>query len=215
MNSARATGDYIIAELESVRREKNSAKFEENLSKAKRDIRNRLRSVGDELDPVDNSKNEDYVLPRKLKKGDTVIHKTLSTSGTVLGEPDKNGNVEVQMGIIRSRVNISDLILDEKNKVTIQNSGSITKYSQKSSRTFSPTLDVRGYLADEACSAVDEYIDEATVASVKSVTVLHGKGTGALRTAVWNMLKRDKRVKSYRAGMYGEGDYGVTVIELK
>lgn len=214
LNSARATGDYIIAELESVRREKNSAKFEENLARAKRDVRDRLRSASDELDPVSDSKDTDYVLPRKLKKGDSVIHKTLSTKGTVLSEVDKSGNVEVQMGIIRSRVNISDLILDESEKVTVQNSGSVSKYSAGISRSFSPTLDVRGYLADDACSAVDTYLDDATVAGVKSVTVLHGKGTGALRNAIWNMLKRDKRVKIYRAGMYGEGDYGVTVIEL-
>ena len=215
LDSARATGDYIIEELEKVRKKQNTKDFEENLANAKRAVRNRLRQASDELDPVDESKVENYVLPRELKKGDTVIHKSLGTSGTLLADPDKNGNVEVQMGIIRSRLNIKDLMLDESEKISVQGKGTVKKYMANVGASFSPNLDVRGQLAEDACIAVDKYIDEALLASVKLITVIHGKGTGALRTAIWNMLKRDKRIKSYRAGQYGEGDYGVTVIELK
>lgn len=215
LDSARATGDYIIEELEKVRKKQNTKDFEENLANAKRAVRNRLRQASDELDPVDESKVENYVLPRELKKGDTVIHKSLGTSGTLLADPDKNGNVEVQMGIIRSRLNIKDLMLDESEKNSVQGKGTVKKYMANVGASFSPNLDVRGQLAEDACIAVDKYIDEALLASVKLITVIHGKGTGALRTAIWNMLKRDKRIKSYRAGQYGEGDYGVTVIELK
>ena len=215
LDSARATGDYIIEELEKVRKKQNTKDFEENLANAKRAVRNRLRQASDELDPVDESIVENYVLPRELKKGDTVIHKSLGTSGTLLADPDKNGNVEVQMGIIRSRLNIKDLMLDESEKISVQGKGTVKKYMANVGASFSPNLDVRGQLAEDACIAVDKYIDEALLASVKLITVIHGKGTGALRTAIWNMLKRDKRIKSYRAGQYGEGDYGVTVIELK
>lgn len=215
LDSARATGDYIIAELEEVKKKRDAKGFEESLSNAKRAVRARLRAESDMLDPVDEKLIDDYVLPRALKKGDTVVHKTLGTSGTVLADPDKNGNVEVQMGIIRSRMNSKDLMLDESEKVTVKGSGSVKKFSASVSRSFSPSLDVRGSLADEACDAVDKYIDDAQIASVKLITVIHGKGTGALRSAIWKKLKGDKRVKSFRAGQYGEGDYGVTVIELK
>ena len=83
------------------------------------------------------------------------------------------------------------------------------------SRNFKPELDVRGQTGDDAWFMVDKYLDEANVASIHSVTIIHGKGTGALRTALWNCLKKDPRVASFRAGTYGEGDYGVTVVELK
>lgn len=213
--SARATADYIINELEEVRRNKNSADFDKRLSDAKRSVRQRLREADDTLNPVDSGAAENYVLPRELKKGDTVIHKTLGTKGTLLEDPDKKGNVEVQMGIIKSRVNVSALMLDETAKVSVNSQKGTKGYTASVSRSFSPTLDVRGNTGDDAWFTLDKYLDEANVASVKSVTVIHGKGTGALRAALWKNLKTDKRVKSFRAGQYGEGDYGVTVIELK
>ncbi len=215
LKGARATSDYIISELEKIRRERNSSDFEKKLSEAKRAVRQRLREAGDEIDPVDTEYAADYVLPRPLKKGDSVIHKTLGTKGTLLSEPDKSGIVEIQMGIIRSRVNVSDLILDEKNSAEEKTKKNASSYSAALTRSLSPELDVRGEIGEDAWLAVDKYLDEATVASLKSVTVIHGKGTGALRAAIWKRLKNDKRVKSFRAGQYGEGDHGVTVIELK
>ena len=144
-----------------------------------------------------------------------MIHKTLGSSGTVLSDPDKNGNVEVQMGIIRSRVSVNDLVLDESENKKNADKAKSKMFSVKASRGFSISLDVRGQTGEEAWIDVDKYLDEAQMASVKSVTIIHGKGTGALRNHLWKMLKSDKRVKSFRAGQYGEGDYGVTVVELK
>lgn len=213
--STRATADYIINELEEVRRNKNASDFDKKLSDAKRAVRQRLRETDDTLNPVDNNNTADYVLPRELKKGDAVIHKTLGTSGVLLDDPDKKGNVEVQMGIIKSRVNVSSLMLDESVKVSVNSQKGTKGYTASVSRSFSPNLDVRGFTGDDAWFTIDKYLDEANVASVKSVTVIHGKGTGALRAAIWKYLKSDKRVKSFRAGQYGEGDYGVTVIDLK
>ncbi len=213
--STRATADYIINELEEVRRNKNAKDFDSKLSEAKRAVKARLRAADDDLDPVDVRAIKDYVLPRALKKGDAVVHKTLGTKGVLLDDPDKKGNVEVQMGIIKSRVNISALMLDETEKVSVNSQKGTKGYTASVSRSFSPTLDVRGETGDDAWFILDKYLDEANIASVKSVTVIHGKGTGALRAALWKNLKVDKRVKSFRAGQYGEGDYGVTVIDLK
>ena len=213
--SARATGDYIISELEEVRRSQNSSDYGKKLDEAKRAVRARLRETDDEINPIGTQTDKDYVLPRELKKGDSIIHRTLGTKGTVLSAPDKNGNVEVQMGIIKSRVNVSDLMLDESSGVSVGKNKSVKSYSASVSRSFSPTLDVRGETGEDAWLTLDKYIDEANIASIKSVTVIHGKGTGALRAALWKKLKSDKRVKAFRAGQYGEGDYGVTVIDLK
>ncbi|MBQ7669519.1 MAG: endonuclease MutS2 [Clostridia bacterium] len=215
LDGARATSDYILAELDEIKRNRSSSDFEERLAKAKRDIRSKLREASDVIDPVSDPSFDDYVLPRPLKKGDVVIHKTLGSKGTVLSDPDKNGNVEVQMGIIKSRVSSDDLILDDSEKVSVGDGKSVKSYTASVSKGFSINLDVRGQNGDEAWLEIDKYLDEAQMASVKSVTVIHGKGTGALRSHIWKMLKGDKRVKSYRAGQYGEGDYGVTVIDLK
>jgi DNA mismatch repair protein MutS2 len=91
----------------------------------------------------------------------------------------------------------------------------VSTFRKEVSSSFRPECDVRGMTSEEAKFVVDKFLDEATVASVKSVTVIHGKGTGALRSGLWQFFKSDKRVSGFRAGQYGEGDYGVTVVELK
>ncbi|MBR6917938.1 MAG: Smr/MutS family protein, partial [Clostridia bacterium] len=214
IDGARATSDYIIAELDKLKRERDSGNFNENLSRAKREIKSMLREAGDMIDPVEETDFDGYVLPRKLVKGDRVIHKTLGTKGVVISDPDKSGNVEVQMGSIKSRVSSDDLALDETVPAK-DNSPKSRGISTSVTRSFNLSLDVRGQTGDEAWLEVDKYLDDAALASVKSVTIIHGKGTGALRIHLWKMLKGDKRVKSFRAGQYGEGDYGVTVVELK
>lgn len=215
LDGARVTSDYILAELDEIKRNRDASDFDDRLARAKREIRAKLREESDIVDPVTDTSYDDYVLPRALKKGDAVIHKTLGSKGTVLSDPDKSGNVEVQMGIIKSRVSSADLILDDSEKVSIGKGKSVKNYTASVSMNFSISLDVRGRNGDEAWLEIDKYLDEAQMASVKSVTVIHGKGTGALRNHIWKMLKGDRRVKSYRAGQYGEGDYGVTVIDLK
>jgi DNA mismatch repair protein MutS2 len=122
----------------------------------------------------------------------------------------------VQMGILKTKLNVSQLKLVEGATVTENGKKSAARtYRQAVTKSFKPELDVRGMIGDDACFMVDRYLDDAFIAQIYSVTVIHGKGTGALRAAIWNFLKKDKRVESYRAGQYGEGDFGVTVIELK
>ena len=119
------------------------------------------------------------------------------------------------MGTVKTRANVKDLRLVEVIKDVKKKKSQSPSNKISVSRSFVPQCDVRGMTSEEACLVVDKYIDEATVASVKVVTVIHGKGTGALRSGLWQYFKADKRVKSFRAGQYGEGDYGVTVVELK
>lgn len=214
INSARSTADYIYAELDKIKKQKDKENFSENLIKSRRDIKDKIKKADDSIGYTET--DEDYILPRPLKKGDEIIHRKLGTSGVLLDDPDKNGNCTVQMGIVKSKVNISQLKLDEKSKLTVgHKKEKVSSYRAIVSRSFKPEIDLRGQIGDDAWFMVDKYLDEANVAGVKSVTLIHGKGTGALRRAIWNELKADVRVESYRAGLYGEGDSGVTIVELK
>lgn len=214
VDSARATGDYIMKQLDEAKKAQDKENFGEVLQRSKKNIKGEVRSYLEK----NREKEEDdgYVLPRPLKKGDDVEHRTLGTKGTLLEDPDKKGNVTVQMGILKTKFNISQLkLLDSVSVGEKGKPGSEKAYRASVSRNFKPELDVRGMTGEDACFTVDKYLDEAIVARIFSVTVIHGKGTGALRSAIWSRLKSDKRVESFRAGQYGEGDYGVTIVDLK
>jgi len=210
LDGARATSEYVFAELDAAKK----AQSADATANAKKDIRRTVREYDDKLNPVEKSEDDGYVLPRPLKKGDNVIHRNIGVAGVLLEDPDKNGNVTVRMGAAKTRANIKDLKLIEDNSNQKKKDPQST-YRATVSRNFKPELDIRGMLGDDGCFMVDKYLDEANVAGIKSVTIIHGKGTGALRAAVWKFLKSDRRVASFRAGQYGEGDYGVTVVELK
>ncbi len=214
VDSARATGDFILKQLDDAKKAQDKKNFGEVLQSSKKNIRNEVKSYMDKN--REEPEDDGYVLPRPLRKGDDVEHRTLGTRGTLLEDPDKKGNVTVQMGILKTKFNVSQLKpLDSVSVGTKEKTGSEKAYRAAVSRSFKPELDVRGMLGEDACYTVDKYIDEAIVAHVYSVTVIHGKGTGALRSAIWAFLKGDKRIESFRAGQYGEGDYGVTVIDIK
>ena len=215
IDSARATSDYIMKQLDEAKKAKDAENFGDKIAQSKKNIKSEVKNYRLSNEEKDD-KDDGYVLPRDLKKGDDVIHRTLGTTGTLLEDPDKKGNVTVQMGILKTKLNVSQLKLVESTTITQNGKKSpASTYRQAVSKTFKPELDVRGMIGDDACFMVDRYLDDAYIAQIYSVTVIHGKGTGALRQAIWNFIKKDKRVASYRAGQYGEGDYGVTVIELK
>ena len=118
---------------------------------------------------------------------------------------------------MQTRVNIKDLRLKE-NEATVTSGDKKVKastYTVSRTTTFRDEIDLRGMNGDEAWLAVDKYIDEAMLANVRTVRLIHGKGTGALKAALWKFLKGDKRISSFRIGQFGEGDGGVTVLELK
>ena len=139
----------------------------------------------------------------------------IDKKATVLSLPDKSGQVEVQAGIIRTRVAVSNLRLIEAKK-TPQKQGSVARsMTSRMERTAETDLDLRGMASDEGLLEVDRFIDNAVMAGVPAVTIIHGKGTGVLRAAVQQHLRRHPSVKSFRLGTYGEGESGVTIVELK
>ena len=156
--------------------------------------------------------------PEKLQAGDRVYVISFDQSGTAIAAPDRSGEVMVQMGIIKVKVPLAELMLDDKpvkeKQQNIQNRFS-SQVRAKKSQFISAEVDCRGQMVEEALGNVDKYLDDAYLSGLKQVTIIHGKGTGALRSAVQIYLRTNPHVKSFRPGVYGEGEMGVTVVELK
>lgn len=210
---ARTRGqiDAMLNEMEELKKQKNKALTAEQKAK----LKSGLRALENEADPVRKKDEEAYVLPRPLKKGDPVLIYDIDKKGTVLQPPDKDGKTAlVQAGIIQTRVPVSNLrLLNEKPVKKPQ--GSVTRSVNRANVRAAMELDVRGQTSDEALMNVDQFIDSAVLAGINMLTIIHGKGTGALRAAVQQHLKRHPNVKSFRLGTFGEGEAGVTIVELK
>ena len=217
VDSAKLSSDFIMEQMDKLHKQRESERLGQELAQARREIREHLRVHSDDYDPVVHRKAENYVLPRALKRGDEVYVVSLDKTGYLLDDPDRSGKVMAQIGIIKTKVAVSDLQLVE-NETKVKIGGKEKKLSQVKvtvNRDFRGEVDLRGKTGDEAWSVVDKYFDDAAIAGFHTVRLIHGKGTGALKNALWEYLRRDGRVKSFRIGQFGEGDGGVTVVELK
>lgn len=202
---------------------RNFRKFgKENISAAEMEReRERLRLKMKETAAADTlpaPKPKKAYKPGDFKLGESVRVLSMNLTGTINSVPDSRGNVTVQMGILRSQVNISDLeILEEPSEYTAKNMRQTSKGRLKMSKSLSvrPEINLLGKTVDEAVSELDKYLDDAILSHLDTVRVVHGKGTGALRKGIHQYLRRQKHVKSYRLGEFGEGDAGVTIVELK
>ncbi|NLB91334.1 MAG: endonuclease MutS2 [Clostridiales bacterium] len=152
--------------------------------------------------------------PKDLRPGEQVEIVHLNTKGTVITKPDDKGEVQVQAGILKLNTHISQLRRVKENPKSTKGS-QVSAFTGTAQRTVSMELDVRGRAVDEAINEIDMYLDEALLASLREVSIIHGKGTGTLRAGIHDHLRRHPQVKSYRLGIYGEGETGVTVVTLK
>ena len=221
LESARASSEFIFKQLEELRKQEDKEKRNAMMISAREAIRERMRESEGllaDVDVRDISLDDDYVLPRPLKVGDTVYLTTIGKEGVVTALADKKGMISVTSGILKAKVTEDKIRLIDGNVKFIKkpepqkvNEGKVKKTITS---TFKPEIDVRGMIGDDAWFVVDKYIDDAILANIPTIRIIHGKGTGALRAALWKYFKHDKRVKSYRHGEYGEGDAGVTVITL-
>lgn len=189
------------------------------LEKKRQKVRDKIAEKNDKLAlKTENQGPKQKTLdPAKLKKGDSVKVISMGLKGTVSTLPDSKGNLFVQCGIMRTSVNVRDLAYAEEVTITtptLQRTGS-GKIKMSKSLSVSTEINLLGKTVDEALSALDKYLDDAYLAHLPSVRVVHGKGTGALRSAVHSHLKRLKYVKEFRLGEYGEGDAGVTIVTFK
>ena len=211
---AREMYNRTIKELDDIKKERDAADFGDKLYQAKQKLRRDLRRAAGELDPVTTLPQEPTVLPRPLRVGDTVHIRTLDKDAEVLALPDSRGMVSVRAGIINTKVKVTDLTLVEEKGKAVERFLSTRTGGDKAVTSMQAELDLRGKNGDEGCYELDKYLDEAALHGLQTVTVIHGKGTGALRNAVRDYLKGHPHVKSYRRGVYGEGEDGVTVVEL-
>ncbi len=218
VEQVNAQAEKLISELDELRKEKESAQFAERLSQTKVSFKADMRRLRDLADPVTRKNPDNYQPERPLKRGDTVRLTSMNTEGVLLSAPDGQGYVNVQAGIIKTKIHQSEVrLIDRKEKrVTLSNSRiSMKDVTSRSKRDVKTELDLRGMTSGEAIIELDRYIDSSVLSGVGTITVIHGKGTGALRAAIQEHLKSHRSVKTYRLGVYGEGESGVTVIELK
>lgn len=167
----------------------------------------------------DNDKPKNHKVPKNLRVGDPVKVLSMNINGTVYSLPNARGDLQVQMGIMRSKVNINDLILLEDNDTAAKTTGKKSRYTGNGgfskAATISPEINLLGLNGDEAVAKLDKYLDDAYVSHLKSVRVVHGKGTGALRKAVHQYLRKQKIVDEFHLAEFGEGDAGVTIVTFK
>ena len=220
IEDAKDVADQTIRDYNKWRNNPHKADMrtmEEQRSKLRSKIKDYEKSGASETKKqTSNHKASDFHI------GDTVQVLSMGTRGTITKLPDNKGIAGVQMGILNSMLPISDLLIIPESTVSVN--GTKQKYSGKraggdhtsvsKSMTFSPELNVMGKTVDEACFEIDKYLDDAVLAHISRDTIIHGKGTGALRKGIWQYLKKHPLVQSYRAGEFGEGEYGVTIVEL-
>lgn len=188
-----------------------------DLEKARAGIRDKINQKNEKLTLKTEAPAKKALKPGDLKLGDSVKILSMGLKGTVNSLPDQKGNLFVQCGIIRSQTNIRDLVLIDEPTITtpvLSRTGS-GKVKMSKSLSVSPEINLLGKTVDEAIALLDKYLDDAYLAHLPSVRIVHGKGTGALRAGVQNHLRRCKTIQSFRLGEFGEGDAGVTIAEFK
>ena len=203
----RAQAYAIIDELEQAKKNK---KYE---AEQKSKFKTGMKTLEETADPIKESEKSDYKLPRELRIGDNVLIFDIDKKATVLEKPEK-GTVLVQAGIIKTRVKLDNLRLLSDDKITVPKRRERTVTKDISS-VVNTEIDVRGQTADEAVLNVDQAIDSCVLSNVGTLRIIHGKGTGVLRSEIQRYLRHHKAVKSFRLGAFGEGESGVTIVELK
>ncbi len=226
LQEAKETADQTIRQINKLSADSG---LNRQLEAERAKLRDKIKENDQKL-AIKQKGPKQTVSPKKLKLGDGVKVLTLGLKGTVSTLPNDKGDLYVQMGILRSLVNVKDLELLHEQDITgptlakspgSGSSGSKGYGSGKSriqmskSATVSPEINLIGMNVDEACSALDKYLDDAYLSHLPSVRVVHGRGTGALKAGIHKYLKRLKYVKEFRLGEFGEGDSGVTIVTFK
>lgn len=194
------------------------------LEQKRQQVRDKIKDKNDKLSLGQQASRQGNgvkgIDPKKLMKGDAVKIVSMGLKGTVSTLPDNKGNLFVQCGIMRMQANVADLLLIQENDLSYPGSGpakstGVGKIKMSKSLSISPEINLLGKTVDEALSELDKYLDDAYLAHLSSVRIVHGKGTGALRNAIHSHLKKMKIIKEFRLGEFGEGDAGVTIATFK
>ena len=219
LKNARMTAETVFDELETLKKQSQKKASEQNLAAAKAALRGVITQTENEQRRGIQKRVVDAEEVRPLAKGDRV--RLLNVGGViaiVLAAPDRDGSVQVQAGPMKMTVKVNEVRLVEEKKAAPKPKMQPRRDAPRRElnlRSAESEVDVRGMSAEEALFEVDNFLSRAIMAGLPAVTVIHGKGTGVLRNAVQQHLRKNKRVKSVRSGVYGEGEQGVTIVELK
>ncbi len=210
---AREESEETVSRMRALERETASAEKNKAIEEMRFKIKNKINKLEESLSEAVMPKLGCVTPPESLKPGDTVLIVNLNQKGTVVTPPDKDGQALVQAGIMKINVHMTNLkFVDEQENNTPR--GATGRISMAKSRSISPEIDLRGMILDDAIEAVDKYLDDVSIAGLREVTIIHGKGTGVLRSGIHQFLKNNSHVGSFRLGKYGEGETGVTIVEM-
>jgi len=212
IREAKNEADDILKNIRKLESMGYSSNVRQKLEKERKKLKDKLDVVEENL--ANKSKNKGEKL-KSVEEGQEVLLSTINQNVIVLSKPDKKGEVLVQAGIMKINVKLNDLRAIKESSSTTSKVNYSKRESKLNMNMVSSSVDLRGMDSEEAIYTADKYLDDAYLAGLGEVTIIHGKGTGVLRKAITNMLKRHPHVKSYRIGIYGEGGNGVTVVELK
>ncbi len=214
---AREEANRVIRELEKLKKETKSDKLSEKTQKAREALKEKEESIDKKMQKAKSVKRIYTEPPKNLKLGETVKIVDMNELATIIKEPDKNGMVKVQAGIIKFDVHITNLkrVEDKTSKELAEKYVKSTRVFESKTKNATTELDIRGENVEEAYMSVGKFIDDCYLANISPVSIIHGKGTGVLRKGVHEILRRHKYVKDFRLGRYGEGETGVTIVELK
>lgn len=214
LNAAKRKSSEFLLSLEKLKKEQNAANATELARKARREIKNRTGELDDLLRPAEQAAawDDDYVLPRPLQVGDDVLIKGIG-EGVVL---ETGSKLLVQSGMLKTRVKPSDLrLLPAKKKKAAVQQRAVRRTTSRADADVHTELDLRGQTVEEALANLGMFIDKCVLHNITEIRIIHGKGTGALRRAVTEALKHHPNISTYRLGVYGEGEDGVTIASLK
>jgi DNA mismatch repair protein MutS2 len=212
VESCRLESETLLSELREMQKKAAAG----GVSEAKSKYKKAINSMYDTANPVNERGETTYRLPRDIKKGDDVLVFSLDKTGKVVSDPDNAGNVFVSAGNFKMKVNISGLRLIEPDEARQEKEpAKPRKMNIRTDREAATELDIRGMNIDEGSMEADMFIDAAVMSGLHTVRIIHGKGTGVLRKGIQSHLKTNRSVKSFRSGVYGEGEDGVTIVELK
>ncbi len=212
--SSKIEAEELVSEMKRLAKEQEEAEVRRQTEELRQRVNKSISSLDDSLVESIMPRQGLVKPPKNLKPGDTVLIVNLNQKGTILTVPDKNGEAQVQAGIIKINVHVSNLKMVDEQKQQIKKTG-IGKIGLSKAQNMSSEIDLRGMLLDEAIENVDKYLDDASIAGMGEVTLIHGKGTGALRAGLHQYLKKNPHAKSFRLGKLGEGETGVTVVEIR
>ncbi len=210
LQRARESADFVFAQLQEIQKKKDSENFKELLAKSQDEVRKAL-GIAELNNKIGEKIEAEYKPPRDFVKGDNVLIASLGKEGVI--DKIDGEKVTVLIGSARFNTKLKELrLITEKKDDKNNKSGSRTPRKMMEAKS---EVDVRGFIGDDAIFVVDKFLDDAVLSGLLNVRIIHGKGTGALRKALWDYFKRDKRIAEFRMGTFGEGDSGVTVVTLK